>query len=143
MNAPRTSQLSKLLEFALFQTQVFSYIHITKMKFVILFIASLTATAVALPTIKARHGSMDESIEYPDEKLYAEEYKRAPITGDEKVEYPDEKLYAEEYKRAPAVADEKVEYPDEKLYAEEYKRTPVMGDEKVEYPDEKLYAEEY
>ena len=34
---------------------------------------------------------------YPDEKLYAEEYKR---DTDDAIVYPDEKLYAEEYKRS-------------------------------------------
>jgi hypothetical protein len=42
---------------------------------------------------------VDEQVTYPDEKLYAEEYKREAVDLDERVTYPDEKLYAEEYKR--------------------------------------------
>lgn len=38
----------------------------------------------------------DDSVVYPDEKLYAEEFKR---DADDTVVYPDEKLYAEEFKR--------------------------------------------
>ncbi|KAK3215345.1 hypothetical protein GRF29_19g2969781 [Pseudopithomyces chartarum] len=66
------------------------------MKLVILFISTLTAIAVALPTVKVRNVDLDEVIEYPDEKLYAEEYKREADVDDQ-IEYPDEKLYAEEY----------------------------------------------
>lgn len=40
---------------------------------------------------------LDERIAYPDEKLYAEEYKREAVNLDESIAYPDEKLYAEEY----------------------------------------------
>ena len=40
---------------------------------------------------------LDERIAYPDEKLYAEEYKRGAANLDERIAYPDEKLYAEEY----------------------------------------------
>ena len=86
-------------------------------------------------------GDSDEVVAYPDEKLYAEEYKRETASFDDKIAYPDEKLYAEEYKREPGDSDEQVAYPDEKLYAEEYKRSDL--DENVAYPDEKLYAEEY
>ena len=41
----------------------------------------------------------DESVAYPDEKLYAEDYKRS----DESIAYPDEKLYAEDYKRGKSI----------------------------------------
>ena len=45
---------------------------------------------------------------------------------DERIAYPDEKLYAEEYKR-DADLDERIAYPDEKLYAEEYKRCEQLS----------------
>jgi hypothetical protein len=61
----------------------------------------------------------DDSIVYPDEKLYAEEFKR---DGDDSIVYPDEKLYAEEFKRD---GDDAIVYPDEKLYAEEFKQVSV------------------
>ncbi|KAF4633858.1 hypothetical protein G7Y89_g4254 [Cudoniella acicularis] len=42
----------------------------------------------------------DDSIVYPDEKLYAEEYKKREVhDSDDRIIYPDEKLYAEEYKK--------------------------------------------
>ena len=69
---------------------------------------------VELDPLMLTSSSADNSVAYPDEKLYAEDYKRS----DDSVAYPDEKLYAEDYKRS----DDSVAYPDEKLYAEDYKR---------------------
>ncbi|TGO67406.1 hypothetical protein BELL_0894g00020 [Botrytis elliptica] len=102
----------------------------------------LSTLAIAGP-IERRFGT-DDVVVYPDEKLYNEEYKRAPVIvateADDSVVYPDEKLYNEEYKRH--TADESVVYPDKKLYDEEYKRHTAEADDSIVYPDEKLYNED-